>query len=68
MMFCSRCQSPAGRSSCDDLEGRLESIAKHPNFHTDRCADCQHHPKNCTCEEYRPYNMVSDRTETEEAQ
>lgn len=53
-MFCTRCQNELPDCTCDDREERLRSLAEHPNFATDRCANCANHPKNCTCAEYVP--------------
>lgn len=53
-MFCSKCKNPVSKCECGDIEERLKALAKHPNFATDRCADCQEHPEDCTCDEYTP--------------
>lgn len=53
-MFCTRCQNPVYDCECGDIEERLQSLAEHPNFATDRCEGCQNHPRECTCDEYTP--------------
>lgn len=56
VMFCTKCQNPVHRYECGDIEERLAELAAHPNFATDRCSNCQKHPRECTCDEYEPYD------------
>lgn len=53
-MFCTRCQNPVHQCECGDIEERLARLAEHPNFATDRCANCQRNRPDCTCDEYVP--------------
>lgn len=52
MMFCTRCSNPVPDCECGDIGDRLEQLSQHPNFTTDRCADCAEHAADCTCEEF----------------
>lgn len=51
-MFCTRCKNTVVECECGDIEERLEQLAEHPNFATDRCRNCQSHPRDCSCDEY----------------
>lgn len=53
-MFCTQCQNNIVDCTCDDIEERLQALAEHPNFATDRCTNCREHPQECECDEYDP--------------
>lgn len=61
-MFCSRCNNPVTKCECGDIAERLEALAQHPNFATDRCKHCQEHQEKCECEEYESHGS-GDRDE-----
>lgn len=61
-MFCTRCKNVVIDCECDDIEERLERLAEHPNFETNRCRNCQEHRQGCECDEYDPYESI-DRSE-----
>lgn len=62
-MFCSRCNNHVAECECGDIEERLERLASHPNFATDRCRGCQEHPEDCTCDEYGPHGTADTNTD-----
>ena len=49
-MFCVECQTDVALCKCPDIEERLRSIAKSPNWQLTYCDKCKKYWSRCDCE------------------